>query len=72
MAIENEKQFEECQAWLMVMEKSLAELRQTVLLKNPALYQAMSKQFVYEIEKARDEIDQYLGIGIDQPDEVTI
>jgi hypothetical protein len=62
MMIENEKQLEETQAWLAVMEKSLAELRQTVLPKNPALYEAMSKQFIHEIEKARDAIDQYLGI----------
>jgi len=68
MAIENEKQFEETQAWLAVMEKSLAELRQTVLPKNPALYEAMSKQFIYEIEKARGELDQYLGMG--QPEAV--
>jgi hypothetical protein len=67
MAIENEKQLEETQAWLAVMEKSLAELRQTVLPKNSALYEAMSKQFIYEIEKARSEIDEYLGMC--QPEE---
>lgn len=50
------------------MEKSLAELRQTVLPQNPALYAAMSKQFIYEIEKARGEVDVYLGIG--QPEVV--
>jgi len=37
MTIENEKQLEETQNWLAVMEKSLAELRQTVLPENLAL-----------------------------------
>jgi hypothetical protein len=68
MTIENEKQLEETQDWLAVMEKSLAELRQTVLPKSPALYEAMSKQFIYEIEKTRREIDQFLGLR--EPEEV--
>jgi hypothetical protein len=70
MTIENQKQFEECQARLMTMEKSVAELRQTVLPPNPACYQMMSKQLVHEIEKARNQPDQYLGLN--QPDEATL
>jgi len=62
MPIRNSLELQASQQWLSGMERILEGLRQTLLPKNPKLYELMSERYVEEIVKVRREIDDYLGI----------
>jgi hypothetical protein len=62
MAIQTSLELEASQQWLNLMEQVLEELRQTVLPKNPKLYEVMSERYIEEIVKVRRDINTYLDI----------
>jgi len=61
--IHNNQELEQTREVLRNYEEALIALRSKIVGRNPALFEAMSQDYVRNIKNIRSEIEEYLGIG---------